>query len=695
MSSNHKFIHDAIQSLANEYSEQHAEQIISYLNNLNIIQLEDIKNYAIFAYLKVAEHIIQMSPQYSENVYLYTTKILELEPEHEKAFEILKLNCIYKCNYNTDLNANIAELKKLLIYCPYDYQLQYIIGLTYHKLHAYEDSIHHFKLAIALIENKMQYIHNIYALIEYKVNSLYTIAQIYYNLNNIYLCKYYISKAYDTNPNDSDVNNLMGVVYMHMRQIDKAIAHFENIPDYKKTPAVYSNLGSAYSYRMNYEKAIECYDKIPDNLAAFQNKLFTSHYILHTISDDMYIFELHKQINRFYENATQKCLPDYIRKPSGVKLTIGFVSANFIYNNIRDVIMYFIHSILDKIDRNKFSIICYSLKPITQVQAIFPDIVWKYIHSGMTCSEFKNIIRKDDIDILFDLTGHTSEDRLDVFVERSAPIQISYCAYPNTTGLLNMDYHIVDKYCDSDGITPGPGDIVRPSTQRYYTEKLIFMDKCFLNYTPYVDNELQLAEQPCMINNFLTIGTFNKLNKINSHNIKLWQCILQNCNNIHFVIKTKDLATPELQEQFMNMFTDKEVHKRIKIMSYSETNTNHLLEYNKLDIALDTFPYSGTCTTCDALYMGVPVMTLFDDKRQYHVQNVSSSILINTGLSEFVCFSEEEYINKVIYYANHQEELRDIKKKVREQFLKTVCNAETFVREFEDKIRQTYEEHKW
>jgi predicted O-linked N-acetylglucosamine transferase (SPINDLY family) len=160
-------------------------------------------------------------------------------------------------------------------------------------------------------------------------------------------------------------------------------------------------------------------------------------------------------------------------------------------------------------------------------------------------------------------------------------------------------------------------------------------------------------------------------------------------------VKTIDLATPELKEEFMQIFDDKDVHERIILSPYSQSYTAHLMAYNNIDIALDTFPYSGTCTTCDALYMGVPVITLFDSKRQYHVQNVSSSILVNAGLSEYICFSEEEYIDKVIYYANHMDELYDIKTKVRKQFLENICNAEEFVQDFENKIRHTYENHDW
>jgi predicted O-linked N-acetylglucosamine transferase (SPINDLY family) len=565
--------------------------------------------------------------------------------------------------------------------------------MTCHKINDYDGTFHHLKLAIGITDTKMNYTDDLQTCITCKVNSLYTIAQIYHDINNMYLCRYYALQAYNINPNDEDVNNLLGIIYMNMRIIDKALEHFGKIPDEVKTPAVYINMGTTYAFYLDYKRAIECYDKLPDSLPAYQNKLFTSHYIIHTIEDEMYMYNLHKGINQFYANTindAKKGLPNYVMKRNTQKLKIGFVGSEYIHNNIRGVIMYFMNSIFELIDCNKFELICYSTRPITQLQPLFPKILCKYVHNGITTDELKQIIQSDEIDILFDLSGHTAQDRLDVFAHRAAPIQISYCAYPNTTGIINMDYHIVDRYCDSDGITPGAGGIIRPSTQKYYTEKLLFMDHCFLTYTPYVDSIPVIDIEPCQKNGYLSIGTFNKINKINENVIAVWETILERCPNVRLIMKSKDFSTPGVKKQFMSMWKNKSLHERVSILDFSITNTLHLLEYNNLDLALDTFPYSGTCTTCDALYMGVPVITLFDSKRQYHVQNVSTSILINAGLSEYVCFSEEEYIDKVVYYANHLEELYNIKNNIRTKFMNTICNNEKFVREFEEKMQTVY-----
>jgi len=306
---------------------------------------------------------------------------------------------------------------------------------------------------------------------------------------------------------------------------------------------------------------------------------------------------------------------------------------------------------------------------------------------------FKNIIIQDKIDILFDLITHTSDSQLQLFASKPSPIQINYCGYPNTSGLPNMDYHITDRYCDSDGITPGPGGLVRPSTQKYYTEKLIFMNHCFLSYTPTFDSFPTLS-QPAQKNGYLTIGTFNKLQKFNSKVISLWEQILKKCPNVKLILKSKELATDSIKTRFFELWKDKSVISQIILLPYSNTYTDHLNAYNLMDIALDTFPYSGTTTTCESLMMGTPVVTLFDSERQYHVQNVTSSLLINSDLAEFVTFTEEEYIDKVCYYATHLDEVIGMKEKVRQKFFNGhVYDHIGFVDEFEDKLLQIYREH--
>ena len=131
-------------------------------------------------------------------------------------------------------------------------------------------------------------------------------------------------------------------------------------------------------------------------------------------------------------------------------------------------------------------------------------------------------------------------------------------------------------------------------------------------------------------------------------------------------------------------------------MDYADTYNEHLLDYNKIDIALDSFPYSGTTTSCESLMMGVPILTLYDNKRYYHTQNVTTSLMRNCGLDEYVAFTENDYINKAVYFSKHMDKLVNLKKEVRNKFVHSpICDYTSFTREFEDKMVSLYKNHRW
>jgi predicted O-linked N-acetylglucosamine transferase (SPINDLY family) len=224
------------------------------------------------------------------------------------------------------------------------------------------------------------------------------------------------------------------------------------------------------------------------------------------------------------------------------------------------------------------------------------------------------------------------------------------------------------------------------------------MDKCFLAYTPSIgiDNLPEITEEPSIKNGWVTFGTFNRYNKINSMVVGVWEKILKRAPTARLAIKTKEFLTPKIKQQFLDIFKDKSVLDRVIIMPYSDTYTEHLPDYNKMDVAIDTFPYSGTTTSCESLMMGVPVLTLFDNVRHYHSQNVTTSLMRNCGLDEYVTKSQEEYIERAVWLANHPEELVGLKQKVRDAFVNgPICDYTGFTNEFEDKLISTYKAHKW
>jgi tetratricopeptide (TPR) repeat protein len=701
--------------------------LIKYLDELNpfVIQRHkaEIKNtYYISAELLVRTVGLHMNRNgFVENekntLYIaiaHIRKALNIDPFNKKCMELFKLVFLYLTIFNANAEENITLLNQILMVDPCDYQLHYNFGFMYHRVNKLESSVYHYKLAIGIIDlllntNIEEDAKN--GLRQFKIKCLNGLGSIYFTIQDRDLALYYFNIAYEMDPLDPDINNQIGVVYTELRYTDKAIFHYtRGIENYQRAhisvdkdmliASMYMNMGLAKCYECDFLGAIDGYNKAlkfkPRLSLAYQNKLLDSNYISHLIEDPMYISRIHKAINKIYplviDDYRIGC-PDYkIKKDiikcksknelikKGAKINIGFVSGDFICHPVA----YFIHSILNNINYDLFDVTCYSVK-VVSLTSMFPKCKW-HVVKNVSNEDFKKLIQSHNIDVLFDLSAHTGDNRLDTFVLKPAPIQISYCGYPNSSGIRSMDYRITDKFCDSD------------KSQKYYQEKFIFMNKCFLAYTPSmgIKDIPVLDEQPCIKNNYVTFGCFNRFNKINQMVISTWEKILVKAPNAKFVIKTKEFLTPKIKQQFFDNFKNKQVLDRVIILPYSDTYGEHLPDYNKMDIALDSFPYSGTTTSCEALMMGVPLITLFDNVRHYHSQNVTTTLLKNSNLDEFVAYSQEEYIQKAVDFANNIHLLKDLKQRVRSNFVNgPICNYTEFVDEFEDKIIETYKNHKW
>jgi predicted O-linked N-acetylglucosamine transferase (SPINDLY family) len=310
---------------------------------------------------------------------------------------------------------------------------------------------------------------------------------------------------------------------------------------------------------------------------------------------------------------------------------------------------------------------------------------------NLSISAAADMIYNDKTHILFDLSGHTAFNRLDIFALKPSPIQITYIGYPFTTGLTEMDYRITDNICDGDFEV----------SQKFYTEKLLAMKNCFLCYDPTLirntgekivpKNTINLRKR----NGFINIGCFNRVNKITQSVIKTLNNILLKIPKTRLILKTKALINKKVRSDFLNKF-DKQVRDRIIVLECTISHEDHLLTYNQVDIAVDTFPYSGTTTTCEALYMGVPVYSFYDSKYYFHAQNVSCSILENSNLSEYILKDTSEIIQcieKLINYVDDESYWLNLKRDVQKKFTNgLVCNKTEYIKNFEQLLTTLYKE---
>jgi predicted O-linked N-acetylglucosamine transferase (SPINDLY family) len=592
-----------------------------------------------------------------------------------------------------NLNMCMKYLQEALLYDPGNETILYNLGFAYQKLNKLEMSLIHHKQSILLTKSSDQ------EGINMKVNNYNGIATIYRTIKQWPEALHYLLKAEKLKPYDPDIQNQLGVVYTEMRRTDLAEkAYKRGIQNYKKTfissdpnfllSELYLNYGHMHSYNGDNTLAIDMYNKAleinPGFPLPFQNKIMNLSYVFDEFSDKMYITNQHKLVNKLYKKGTRVFTRDYF---DGGRINIGIISGDFIEHPVS----FFISTFLKNFDNTRFTVTCYSECVINT--SLFNDNINFKIIKNMGPNQVGDIIHNDKIHILFDLAGHTAFNRLDVFALKPAPIQITYIGYPFSTGLNEMDYRITDSICDNDVVS-----------QKFYTEKLIFLKNCFLCYDPTLikpnsQNDSKsvpvLASQPFLKNKYVTVACYNRVNKITDSVIKVFNNLMLKNKTIRFVFKTKALINKNIKDKFISKF-DKSVQNRIVVLDCTVTHEEHLLEYNKVDLAIDTFPYSGTTTSCEALYMGVPVFTFYDSKYYFHAQNVTASLLKNSGMDYYVVNDENELHAKINELSKRDTTFwESLKPSIRQQFMSgKVCNKTEYMKNIQELLTTLYNKHK-
>jgi predicted O-linked N-acetylglucosamine transferase (SPINDLY family) len=256
---------------------------------------------------------------------------------------------------------------------------------------------------------------------------------------------------------------------------------------------------------------------------------------------------------------------------------------------------------------------------------------------------------------------------------------VTYLGYPNTTGMTQVDYRLTDGWADPPGQEP------------LYTETLVRLPDVFLCYSP-PQNAPEVESPPVLSNSFITFGSFNYLPKINDRVIRLWAKILTAVSDSRLVLKNKSFRDTGTCQRYIDAFASYAIDpSRISLIGYLPEKNDHLNLYNQIDIGLDTFPYNGTTTTCEALWMGVPVITLSGD---CHVSRVGTSLLSCLNLEELIARNEEEYVEAAVKLSQDVERLSDFREGIRFWMAASpLCNGETFTVNLEDAYRQMWK--KW
>lgn len=631
--------------------------------------------------------------------------ILSIDFENKDA--ITQIVSIYSklCWLSQDnLNECLQYLNQSLYYSPDNSVVHYNLGHIYQKLNNLEMSKIHYSLSITLIHMHIRDLKDLNDdECKLLINNYNGIASIYRNIKQWPQSLYYLKKAIGLNGYecDPDINNQLGIVYTEMRRTDlaencykKAIQHYKSTfisNNYDNLLAdIYLNYGHMHSYNGDNKGSINCYNKSLEIskkfTLPFQNKIMNLNYIFNELENPMYITEQHKLVNKLYKKGLYNFKDGYFIENSTV-INIGIISGDFVDHPVS----FFISTFLKNFDNTKFNVVCYS-ECIIDTSVFNKNLKFTTIKNKSNV-QVADIIYNNKTHILLDLAGHTAFNRLDVFSLKPAPIQITYLGYPFTTGLNEMDYRITDNVCDGDFSI----------SQKFYTEKLISLPNCFLNYDPTVlkkNNNLELPlpkVAPRYTNEFLTIGCFNRINKITDANVVLYNEILKSNKMIKFVFKTKALINEMIKKSFLEKF-DKDVRDKITILDCTLSHEKHLSTYNVVDIAIDTFPYSGTTTSCEALFMGVPVFSIYDEVHYFHPQNVTCSILKNSNLDFYICKDSNEVIskiNKLMENESGDTYWKTFKKDVKDKFMNgKVCDKKLYMKNIQELFTKLHTESK-
>jgi protein O-GlcNAc transferase len=357
------------------------------------------------------------------------------------------------------------------------------------------------------------------------------------------------------------------------------------------------------------------------------------------------------------------------------RLRVAYLSPDFRYH----AVSFFFQPLLAHHDSAAFDIFCYA-------EIEDPDPVTAYLQGlGGTWRDTATLddaalqaqLRADGIDIAIDLAGHMTGNRLRALAAKPAPVLATWLGYPATTGLAAIDWRITDARADP------------PGQERVHTEKLMRLGESFLCFAPFITQVPEVAPVPAARRGRVTFGSFNNPLKISASAAATWARILAAVPNSRLVLKSVDFNEPQRRQALLALFAAHGIAaERIELRPPQPAMPEHLGSYADIDIALDPFPYNGTTTTCEAMWMGVPMVALIGD---HHAARVGFDLLSLVGLEELAAPDLDAYVATAVALANDVPRLETWRGESRERMRRSpLCDGPRFARSFEDGLRQMW-----
>jgi protein O-GlcNAc transferase len=478
--------------------------------------------------------------------------------------------------------------------------------------------------------------------------------------------------ALELEPDNVDALSNLGVCYYELEQLEEAKEKFQAA--LQRNPAVaaiWNNMGAIQIEQGDADASVEAYEEAirrdPSYSQAYCNRLMNEQY-RPSVSPEK-LLELSRGWDERYSPKPTPVLAPRPRN-AGEPIRIGFVSPDL----CRAPVGYFVCGLLRNLDRREFTTLVYSTTP--RLDDLTADIkrhvsLWRDVRA-FSDDRLLMSIRADGVDVLFDLAGHTKGNRLRIFARRGAPVQVTWGGYVGTTGISAMDYILADRFQ------------IPETDERFYTERVLRMPNDYVCYEPPPYSPV-VGPLPAERNGYVTFGGFHNVGKAGALSVATWARVLHGVADSRLVLAYKKLNDPVVAARLRRRFADAGIPDERVIIEGSTPHWQLLNRYNDIDIGLDSRPYSGGLTTLEAMWMGVPVVTV--PGRTFAGRH-SLTHLTNAGLADLVADDEDGYVRIAAELAADRKRLAELRRGLRPRLIDSpLMDPRRFARDFAEMVR--------
>ena len=575
--------------------------------------------------------------------------------------EIKKLEVLYKSNKLDELE---SKIKKLLKIENNNIILLNILGVVYLKKNFFRESEEIF-IKILKKNSKDQ-------------NALKNLGETYRRLKKFSNAIKYYELYLKINPSDSEVINNLALSYLKNKKYEEAINHYRNLIKINPNDQEYlTNLATTLIESLNFEEGMQLLEKLLDknisNRRALSSYLFNQNY--NPKSDTN---KINNYITQFNQSLLKNKLNivDFCFKKNPQKINVGFVSPDFRSHPVG----YALTNVIKYLKSYNFNLFAYYNFTLNDdlTNKFKKDFDFFHDITNLNDEQTINKIRSDGIHILIDLAGYTFNNRLSIFFDNPAPIQISMLGYLSSTGIKEIKYKIGDPY-------------IYPETlEKNFSEKILRLPNIWSNFSvkEYTDKS---DLSPNEISDQIIFGCFVTLRKINDDVIKLWSEVLKKFTNTKIFFKSPELNNTLIEENLIKKFLKHGIKSDRLILERSSDYKSYLESYLKVHISLDPFPWNGVTTSFESIWMGVPVFCLKGNNLPY--SRCTYSINKNLGMDDWIAKDKNDYFNKLEKILSDKNKLLLIKKNLRENAIKSdLFNSKKYAENLANILNQAWKD---